>query len=128
MDDEEPDMEDLIMAGGDDACDDEETAKIYRHAQIVAYYEEVQKEIDEADDLRIKSLHPYEIAFLASIPEDITLESYYSNLWIPKSDEEGSKEQKLRLREEEMALMKLGKVVVGSETFKKIRWSHDGKW
>ncbi|KAL8790173.1 MAG: hypothetical protein Q9195_006500 [Heterodermia aff. obscurata] len=129
-DEDDEDIDDLIMTAPVDESSvggevvGEDVAVVYQKAHC----EDVQKEQDEADDLRGKSLHPSEITYLDSIPAGTTLESYYDNLWEPESDEEGHKNQKLQSRNEEIALMKMAKVEVGSEDFKKIRWSHDGKW
>ena len=131
-------VDDLMMAppvneasnGAGPATDSKEgdVAKVYQQAEIAAHNEDVQDEQDEFDDLRGKSLHAWEDSYLASIPEGTTLESYYENLWEPASDEEGSKEKKLQMRKEEIALMKMAKVEAGSEEFKKVRLSHGGKW
>ena len=134
MSDDDEDIDDLILAAHlvdeSPATDSngEDLAKIYQQAQIAAYYEEVQKELDDADELRGKSLHASEISYLASIPQGTTLQKYYDNLWEPKSDVQGSKEEKMELRKEEIAMMKMAKVRVGSEEFRKVRLSHDGKW
>lgn len=132
-DDDDDDIDDLIMnplADESPAADSnaDDLAKIYQQAEIKTYYEEVQNEQDEADDLRAKSLHASEISYLASVPEGTTLDAYYANLWDPSADDEFSKEQKMDLRNQEIAMMKLAKVEVGSEVFRKARWSHDGKW
>lgn len=127
-DDDDDDIDDLIMAESCAANSSDDLAKVYQQAEISTYYEEVQKEQDEADDLRGKSLHASEISYLASIPEGTTLDAYYANLWDPSADDEFSKEQKMNLRKEEITLMKIAKVEVGSEKFRRVRWSHDGKW
>ena len=126
-DDGEEDIDHLILAPPADGAGpvgDE----VQQQAAITAHYDDVQMEQDDADNLRGKSLHASEAAYLASLPAGTTLESYYDNLWEPESEEECSKENKLRLRKEEIALMKIGKVEVGSEEFRKVRLSHDGKW
>ena len=122
------DIDDLILAPPFDGAIGEDVAKVYQVAEIAAHYEDVQQEQDEADDLRGKSLHTSEISYLATIPEGTTHESYYDDLWEPESDGEGSKKEKMQFREKEIAVMKIAKVEVGSEKFKKVRWSHDGKW
>ena len=127
-DEEDTNIDDLIIAAPVDGAMGEDVAEVYQQAEIAAYYEDIQNEQDEADDLRGKSLHASEVAYLASIPEGIAHEPYYDGLWDPESDEEGSKKEKMQFREKEITLMKIKKVEVGSETFKKVRWSHDGKW
>ena len=127
-DEEDTNIDDLIMAPPVGGAKGEDVADVYQQAEITAYYEDIKNEQDEADDLRGKSLHTSEVAYLASIPEGIAHEPYYDGLWEPESDEEHCKEQKLKLRKEEIALMKMAKVEVGSMKFKKVRWSHDGKW
>ena len=126
-DDGEEDIDHLILAPPADGAGPV-GEKVQQRAEITAHYDDVQMEQDDADDLRGKSLHASEVAYLASLSAGTTLESYYDNLWEPESDEECSKEAKLRLRKEEIALMKIGKVEVGSEEFRKVRLSHDGKW
>ncbi|CAF9927245.1 MAG: hypothetical protein HETSPECPRED_006528 [Heterodermia speciosa] len=126
-DDGEEDIDHLILAPPADGAGPV-GEEVQQHAAITAHYDDVQMEQDDADELRGKSLHASEVAYLASLPAGTTLDSYYDNLWEPESDEQCSKEAKLRLRKEEIALMKIGKVEVGSEEFRKVRLSHDGKW
>ena len=133
MSDEDNAIDDLMTAFAleeSSATDSngENLAKIYQHAQIAAYYEGLQKDLDDADELRGKSLHASEISYLASIPQGTTIGMYYNNLWEPESDEECTQEEKMEMRKEEISYMKMTKVQVGSEEFRKIRLSHDGKW
>ncbi|CAF9931449.1 MAG: hypothetical protein HETSPECPRED_007873 [Heterodermia speciosa] len=63
---DEEDIDDLIMAPPRNEAtattNGEDQAKLYQKAEITTSYDEAEREKDEADDLRGKSLHPMSLA------------------------------------------------------------------
>ena len=98
-------------------------------ADVQAYNEHLSEMRNPAKHVE-KQLRKEEGARLDTIgvPGHVGLDAYYEHLWQPEDDEELSKEEKLGLREQEKALMKIQGVQVASEVFREIRRSHDGRW
>ncbi|KAG7001487.1 allantoate permease [Physcia stellaris] len=96
---------------------------------LAAYNQRIKERDDLARNAQ-KKLRKEESELLDDVPrlESLSLDAYYTQLWKPQTDEEMSKEEKLRLREEEKAIMELLGIKVASEAFREIRRSHDGRW
>ena len=96
---------------------------------LEAYNQRIQERDDPAKNTQ-KNLREEERECLDDISrlESVSLDEYYTHLWKPEADEAMSKEEKLRLREEEKAIMEILNIKVGSEEFRDIRRSHDGRW
>ena len=96
---------------------------------LAAYNQRINERDDPVKNAT-KQLRKEESELLDDISrlESSSLDAYYTHLWKPEADEAMSKEEKLRLREEEKAIMEFLGVKVASEEFREIRRSHDGRW
>lgn len=96
-------------------------------------FEAYQQRIKDRDDPvknATKKIRETEREWLDDISrlDSFSLDAYYTHLWKPEAEQGMSKEEKLRLREEEKAIMNFFGIKVASEEFREIRRSHDGRW
>ena len=97
--------------------------------ELEAFNQRINERDDPVKNAQ-KNLRKEESEFLDEFSrlESVSLDGYYTHLWKPEADEAMSKEEKLRLRVEEKAIMEILGIKVVSEEFREIRRSHDGRW